>query len=380
MGGVLAALLVAGLACAQRGDGEPETRGLTLTRVATGLESPVHVAAPSGDPRLFVVEQPGRIRIVKDGQLLKRPFLDIRDRVRSGGERGLLSVAFHPDYARNGRLFVNYTDRSGDTRVERYQVSANPDRADPASGQLVLKVDQPYPNHNGGHILFAPDGMLWIGMGDGGAGGDPHNHAQNRSVLLGKMLRIDVDRGSPYAIPPDNPFADGRGGRPEIWAWGVRNPWRFAFDRPEKRLYIADVGQNQWEEINVVPADAPGLDYGWRRREGSHPYEADGDTTRGVMPVLEYSRRDGCSITGGHVYRGRALPELVGHYFYADYCQGWIRSFRLANGSASERREWRLPGVGSISSFGEDARGELYVVAHSGSVYRLERAPASSSR
>jgi len=371
-----AALLVAAPACARRGNSQTETPGLTLRRIVTGLESPVFVTAPPGDTRrLFVVEQAGRIRIVRDGQLVAEPFLDIRDRVKAGGERGLLSVAFHPDYARNGRLFVDYTDRNGDTRIDRFQVTHDPDRADPASGTRLLFIRQPYANHNGGLVMFGPDGMLWIGMGDGGSGGDPHDNGQNRNVLLGKLLRIDVDHGSPYAIPADNPFADGKNGRPEIWAWGLRNPWRFSFDASERKLYVADVGQWDWEEVDVVSDRTPGLDFGWRLREGLHPYPpGSSDSAHGVPPVLEYAHRDGCSITGGFVYRGTALPDLVGHYFYADYCQGWIRSFRMNGDQVTERREWRLPGVGSISSFGVDANGELYVVAYSGGgIYRLER-------
>jgi hypothetical protein len=371
---ILAALV--GVACARNGAGESQrTPGLTLTRVAQGLESPTYLTAPAGDPRLFVVEQPGRVRIVRDGRLVPRPFLDITDRVGWGGERGLLSVAFHPDYRRTGTLFVDYTDKAGDTHIERYQVSADSDVADPASARLLLKIDQPYPNHNGGLVLFGPDRMLWIGMGDGGSRGDPHDNAQNRRSLLGKLLRIDVDHGEPYAIPRDNPWADGRGGRPEIWAWGLRNPWRFAFDVADRRLYIADVGQNQWEEVDVVSADRPGLDFGWRRFEGRHGYRDDGAPSLDpVMPALEYPHREGCSITGGFVYRGRALPDLVGHYFYADYCRGWVRSFRFADGQITEPHEWSLPDVGEISSFGQDARGELYVLSGSGGVYRIDRA------
>jgi glucose/arabinose dehydrogenase len=289
-----------------------------------------------------------------------------------------LSVAFHPRYAENGLLYVNYTNRRGHTHVERYQVTSDPNRADTASAHRLLYVGQPYSNHNGGHIQFGPDGYLWIGMGDGGSANDPRGFAQNPRSHLGKMLRIDVDRGDPYAIPPDNPFADGRAALPEIWASGLRNPWRFAFDRTAGMLFIADVGQDRWEEVHVAPATSPGLNYGWNYMEGNHPLRSPSLFSPRRVPrekltpaVLEYGHGDGCSITGGFVYRGRRIPSLDGHYFYADYCQGWIRSFRYQGGSAVDRRRWDLPNVGGISSFGEDAEGELYVVAHTGTVYRI---------
>lgn len=256
---VLTAFALVPCACAAPPSAETWTavNGLRATVVAQGLEAPLFLTAPAGDPRLFVVEQPGRIRIVKSGRLLPVPFLDVSGRISAGGERGLLGLAFHPDYAKNGFFFVNFTDRNGDTHVERFHVGDHPDRADPASARLVLQVEQPFANHNGGMIAFAPDGMLWVGMGDGGSGGDPHGNGQNRRALLGKMLRLDVDRAAPYAIPPDNPYADGRDGRPEIWASGVRNPWRFSFDPRSHLVYIADVGQNQWEEVDVADARTP---------------------------------------------------------------------------------------------------------------------------
>ena len=347
-------------------------QGLALETIATGLEHPVHLTAPAGDPRLFVVEQPGRIRIIAGGRLLPRPFLDITNRVLDGGERGLLSVAFHPGYARNGFFYVNYTDRHGDTAIERYAVSRDPDLADRASAVRVLSIAQPYSNHNGGLVAFAPDGMLWIGTGDGGSGGDPHGNGQNPAALLGKLLRIDVDHGSPYAIPRDNPFASGRGGRPEIWATGMRNPWRFSFDRPSGLVYIADVGQNLWEEIDVAPITAAGLDYGWNRKEGLHDFRPVAhDRTALTPPALEYGHRDGCSVTGGLVYRGSALPALRGHYLFSDYCSGWIRSFRYAAGQATDLREWQGLNPGPVASFGEDARGEAYVVGYDGRIFRI---------
>jgi glucose/arabinose dehydrogenase len=349
--------------------------GIALVPFVQGLDQPLHLASVPGDPRLFVVEQAGRIRIIRDGRLVARPFLDIRDRVRSGGEQGLLSVAFHPRFAKNGWLYVDYTDRNGDTRIERYRTGPDPDAADPASAHLVLHIEQPYANHNGGLIAFGPDRMLWIGMGDGGSGGDPHGHAQDRQSLLGKMLRIDVDRGTPYAIPRDNPFVRG-GGRPEVWALGLRNPWRWAFDPPARLLYIADVGQDAWEEIDVVPQRAGGLDLGWNRFEGMHPYRGTAADRAGrVLPVAEYSHRDGCSITGGVVYRGAAIPRLRGHYVFADFCSGWIRSIRIDRGRVVERREWLRTGANSIASFGTDAAGELYAVSLAGAVLRVVPAP-----
>lgn len=347
--------------------------GARLEEVASGLSNPLYLTAPRSDPRLFVVEQPGRIRVVEDGRLLPAPFLDITDRVSSGGERGLLSVAFHPAYASNGYLYVDYTDRNGDTRIERYRVSADRNRADPASAKLVLFVKQPYSNHNGGLVVFGPDGKLYVGMGDGGSGGDPLGNGQNRGALLGKLLRLDVDAGDPYAVPRDNPFAGDARARGEVWALGMRNPWRFAFDREAGLLYVADVGQNQWEEVDVVPAGSGGLNYGWNTMEGTHCYRpAQGCSRTGlVIPVLEYDHGDGCSVTGGYVYRGSRIPALRGHYFYADYCGGWVRSFRYSGGAAADRRSWDFGSIGSVLSFGEDAAGELYVLSGNGRVYRM---------
>ena len=353
-----------------------EVAGIQLIQVASGLSSPVFFTAPAGDSRNFIVEQEGRIRILKGGTVLPTPFLDISDRLSSGGERGLLSMAFHPDYARNGYFYVNYTDNNGDTRIERYRVGASPDVADPASARLLLRVDQPYSNHNGGLVMFGPDGMLYIGMGDGGSGGDPQGHGQNRNSLLGKMLRIDVDRGDPYSIPASNPFATGGGAR-EIWAIGLRNPWRFSFDATAGLLIIADVGQNAWEEVHAAPVTAAGLNYGWNTMEGTHCYRSAMCLKTGLdIPILEYSHSDGCSITGGYVYRGRANPSLAGTYFYSDYCQGWIRSVKIVNGKATSPQKWTTPNVGSVSSFGLDSAGEMYVLTSGGKVYRIAASPA----
>jgi glucose/arabinose dehydrogenase len=364
-------------ACSSPDPGDPgETPGhanLRLQQVASGLQSPVYLTAPAADARLFVVEQPGRIRIVENGQLLPAPFLDITANVSSGGERGLLSVAFHPRYAQNGFLYVNYTDEGGNTRIERYRVSGDRNRADPASASPVLHVRQPYSNHNGGLVAFGPDGMLYIGMGDGGGGGDPQKAGQDPLQLLGKLLRIDVDAAQPYGTPADNPYAGRSGGRAEIWATGLRNPWRFSWDRTANLLYLADVGQNRLEEVNVVPASQAGVNYGWVVMEGSDCFEPRSGCQRTglALPVLEYTHDDGCSITGGFVYRGQAIPALRGHYLYADYCQGWVRSFRYANGQAADKRSYALENVGNISSFGEDSRGELYVISHRGTVHRI---------
>jgi glucose/arabinose dehydrogenase len=363
------------LACSAESDAatDPSDLQLGLEVVASGLSSPLHLTAPAGDARLFVVEQPGRIRIVSNGQLLAAPFLDATARISGGGERGLLAVAFDPAYASNGFFYVNYTDRGGDTVVERYKVGSDPNRADPTSAKRILFVNQPFSNHNGGHLLFGPDGMLYIGMGDGGSGGDPQGNGQNRGVLLGKLLRIDVSRGDPYTIPSDNPFVGQSGARGEVWAYGLRNPWRMAFDRTERTLYIADVGQNAIEEVDAVPAASAGLNYGWNRMEGAQCYGSSTcDRTGLTLPVLSYTHAGGaCSVTGGIVYRGGKLAEVQGHYFYADYCAGWVKSFRYANGQATDQRTWEVGNVGSVRSFGEDAAGEMYLLSSNGNVYRF---------
>ena len=345
---------------------------LRLEIVARGLNDPLYLTAPAGDARLFVVEQAGRIRIVKDGRLLPAPFLDLRGSVGAGGERGLLGMAFHPAYAKNGSFYVDYTDKRGDTRIKRFAVSSDPDVADAASAKQLLFIEQPYANHNGGLVMFGPDGMLYVGMGDGGSGGDPHGNGQKRSTLLGKLLRIDVDGGDPYAIPADNPFLGAAGARPEIWATGMRNPWRFAFDRVTGLLYVADVGQNLWEELDIVPAARAGLNYGWNVMEGAHCYAGTGcDTTGLVVPALEYDHSYGCAIIGGFVYRGRTSPALTGQYFFSDYCQAWLRSITYQNGRITARTVWSVPRIGQVLSFGEDAAGEIYVLSDNGSVYRI---------
>jgi hypothetical protein len=316
---------------------------------------------------VFVVEQQGVIRVVDNDALRPTPFLDIRSLVQSGGERGLLSMAFHPNYASNGLFYVDYTDTNGDTRVVRYRVSADPNVADAGSAQLVLMVDQPFANHNGGLVAFGPDGMLYVGMGDGGSGGDPLGHGQNTNTLLGALLRLDVDAADPYAVPADNPFGN------EIWAYGLRNPWRFAFDRVADMLYIADVGQSRFEEVNAVPATRAGVNYGWNIMEGGACFEPpSGCRTEGLeLPVLVYDHGEGCSIIGGFVYRGGRIAAARGHYFYSDFCTGFLRSFRLEAGAAVDHTEWDVGDLGAVLSFGEDAQGELYVLTGAGQVLRV---------
>lgn len=351
---------------------------LGIEEVASGLNQPVYLTAPNGDPRLFIVEQPGRLRVVENGKLLPKPFLDIANKVRSGGEQGFLSVAFHPQYRANGFLFVNYTDKKGDTRIERYTVSSDSSVADPRSAKLILTIDQRYSNHQGGLNLFGPDGMLYIGMGDGGSQGDPHGNGQNRNVLLGKLLRINVDRGDPYSVSTANPYANG-GGRGEIWALGLRNPWRFAFDRVSGHLYIADVGQDRYEEVNVVPMQKAGVNYGWNVMEGPACYRSSGCNQTGLQqPALSYTHENStCSVIGGSVYRGQKIPEIAGQYFYSDYCNSWLRSFGYADGKVTDRHEWPVGRLGSVVSFGEDSQGELYICTSSGRVYRIVKTPGN---
>jgi glucose/arabinose dehydrogenase len=352
---------------------------LTARLVVSGLSSPLNLQSAPGDrDRLYVVEQGGRIRIVRGGQLQSTPFLDLSGRISSGGEQGLLGLAFHPQFATNRRFFVNYTDRAGDTHVSEFQATSA-DQADPASERLLLFVAQPFANHNGGGLAFGRDGKLYIGLGDGGSGGDPLGNGQSLGTLLGKMLRIDVDSGTPYAIPSDNPFVGSPGALPEIWAYGLRNPFRFSFDRSNGDLYIGDVGQNRVEEIDVHPGTQPGgQNYGWNRTEGSQCYNPPNGCNRtGItFPVYEYGHGEGCAVTGGVVYRGCRMPDLAGTYFFGDYCSGFVRSFRLVNGQTTDVRDWTagLSGIDSVTSFGTDADGEVYVVDYDGEVYRLEPA------
>ncbi|MGQ9548116.1 MAG: PQQ-dependent sugar dehydrogenase [Roseiflexus sp.] len=344
---------------------------ISLQPLAEGFDRPLHIThAGDNSGRLFVVEQVGRIKIVRDGQVLPEPFLDITDRVGSrANEQGLLSVAFHPRYRENGWLFVNYTDHGGNTVVSRF--NATGDRADPVSEQVVLTIKQPFANHNGGLIVFGPDGMLYIGMGDGGGAGDPLGAGQDRSMLLGKILRINVDE-LPYTIPPDNPWADGVNGRQENWVIGVRNPWRFSFDRATGDLFVADVGQNRLEEVHLLRAgQIAGANLGWNVMEGNECFRRN-DCNRQAfdLPIDVYPHSLGCSITGGHVYRGAAFPSLQGVYVFGDFCSGRIWGLR-PSGTEWERIELLQADV-QIASFGEDEAGELYVAGHSnGVLYRI---------
>jgi glucose/arabinose dehydrogenase len=314
---------------------------------------------------LFIIEKVGRIRIFQDGQLLDFPYLNITDRVGSGGnEQGLLGLAFHPNYEVNGLFFVNYTDTNGDTVISRFRVTGDPNVADHTGETVLLRVGQPFRNHNGGVLAFGPDGYLYAGLGDGGSAGDPQGNGQRLDTLLGKILRLDVDSAEPYAIPSDNPFGN------EIWAYGLRNPWRISFDSQTGDLYIGDVGQNQWEEIDYLPAGTPGgVNFGWNYLEGTHPYE--GSPPQGaqlVPPVAEYSHGQGCSVTGGYVYRG-AMSEWNGIYLYADYCSGIV--WGLIRSDEGWQDQVLFSGVGRITSFGQDESGEVYLILDSGQILRL---------
>jgi uncharacterized protein (TIGR03437 family) len=373
--GTIAVFLSVLLGCAF-GQTTSDWPQLRFIKALSGLTLPVYAThAGDGSGRLFIVEQGGRIRIAKDGALLSQPFLDIQSRVSCCGERGLLSVAFPPGYSSKGHFYVNYTNTAGNTVVARYRITSNPDVADPASETILLTINQPYSNHNGGQLAFGPrDGYLYIGMGDGGSGGDPQNNAQTRSALLGKMLRIDVESGAaPYAIPPSNPFLNDAAYRQEIWATGVRNPWRFSFDRETGDLYIADVGQDKYEEVDFQPAaSVGGENYGWNVTEGLHCYlQTTCSTTGFTPPVAEYDHASGgCSVSGGFVYRGTRWPAAKGIYFYGDYCNGKVWGLRRA---ASQWQSNLLSTTGySISSFGEDQDGELYVANYAtGDIYLL---------
>jgi glucose/arabinose dehydrogenase len=330
--------------------------------------------SPDLSNRLFVVEQGGRIVILTGGQRNPSPFLDISELLSTGGERGLLGLAFHPRYSSNGRFFVNYTRaQDGATAIAEYRVSSNPDRGDPHE-TILLVIPQPYGNHNGGMLAFGPDALLHIGMGDGGSGGDPENRAQNPEELLGKILRIDVDGPSPYRIPPDNPFV-GQRGKPEIFALGLRNPWRFSFDRNTGELWAGDVGEHLWEEIDVIEK---GKNYGWRLLEGTHCFKPSTDcrlVPNLVAPRTEYHHEQGrCSVTGGYVYRGTRIPALQGTYLFGDYCSGEIWGYR--NGQTRLLLDTDL----QITSFGEDREGELYVVGYQGLIMKIvqksEKQPA----
>ena len=362
----LAAIVPAGAAAA----------GPHLVKVAQ-VATPVAIVAPKASKQLFVVSQPGKVFVMVGGKVRSTPFLDLTDRVTYGGERGLLGLAFHPDYAKNGRFFVNYTGAGGATTIAEFTRSG-PTTANRASARVLLTIAQPYENHNGGNLAFGPDGKLYIGMGDGGSGGDPQGNGQRLDTLLGKMLRIDVDAAKPYGIPAGNPFATTPGARPEIWAYGLRNPWRFSFDRVTGDLWTGDVGQGEFEEIDHARAGKAGLNYGWNTREGRHPFSG-GRTARGrtTDPVAEYAHAtEGCSVTGGFVYRGAAVAALRGRYVYGDFCSGRLWTLAAAGAAGAPREITAQLGVKvtGLSAFGEDSAGELYLAMNdSGGIYRFTK-------
>ena len=353
----------------------PDPTSYSWNLFASGFSRPLGMAAIYDNSNiLYVLEQEGVIRVVKDGILLSESFLDLRDRVGSRqNEQGLLGIALEPGYMENRHFYLNYTNKSGNTTISRFVANEGYLSANPASEQVILTQDQPYANHNGGNIVFGPDGFLYIGLGDGGSGGDPQGNAQNKDTLLGKMLRIAVSDQVGYAIPSDNPFANG-GGRGEIWAIGLRNPWRYSFDRSTGDLYIADVGQGDWEEINFLPNTAdPGANFGWDYREGSHPFEGTPPgTIEFIDPITEYDHSQGCSVTGGFVYRGQNFPEWNGIFLFGDYCSGNVWGLiPRSNGNWDSRLLFETQE--NISSFGEDFFGEIYLISHSGSIFKLEK-------
>ena len=372
MPAVCCALVWSGVMWAEATEGQTGPSEIRLIPVVTtGLEKPLFLThSGDGSGRLLVVEQGGKIKTIEGGKLLPVPFLDLADRVLAGGERGLLGLAFHPDYRHNGRFFVNYTRKDDGATVLAEFRSSGAAAATGQEEQVLMVVPQPFANHNGGMVAFGPDGYLYIGRGDGGSAGDPGNRAQNPQELLGKILRIDVDRGEPYGIPSDNPYVKD-GGRSEVYAIGMRNPWRFSFDRENGDLWVADVGQHKWEEIDRV---VRGGNYGWRVMEGRHCYHptTSCEVAGLIPPVAEYGHSEGrCSITGGYVYRGKLSPSLRGHYLFGDYCSGEVFGLKASERASDAGPEALLKTAFRISSFGEDEAGEVYLVDHGGGVYRL---------
>lgn len=346
---------------------------LRVEEVVTGLGAPVLLTSPPDDPRRFVVEQAGRVRLLQDGEL--STYLDLTDRVTAGGERGLLGLAFHPGFASNGRLFVHYSGEGGDTVLAEYAADPDAGTADAASERVLLTVEQPASNHNGGTVAFGPDGMLWLGLGDGGAAGDRFGNGQDPGTLLGTLLRVDVDGEQPYAIPADNPFADGEGGAPEVWGYGLRNPWRFTFH--DGQVLIGDVGQDAVEELDAAAVTAAGANFGWPVLEGPRCFQQEDCSPPEAYapPAASYTHEEtgGCSVIAGEVYAGSAAPALRGHWFYTDLCAGFLRSIRVEDGEVVEERDWTEQ-VGRLDgplSFGRDAAGELYVTTQDGRLLRL---------
>jgi hypothetical protein len=354
------------------------TRPLTLELVGTGFAQPLYLTAPPGDARMFVVERGGLVKVMKNGVTLQHPFIDVTPTIDVfGPERGMLSLAFHPRFAQNGFVFLAYTAYGGDIVVMRYRVpAATPDRADPGSAMEVIRILHPYAVHNGGQLAFGPDGMLYLSTGDGGTDGDSEGNAQNLESLLGKILRLDVDAATPYAIPRDNPFLRRPSARGEIWALGLRNPWRMTFDAHTGMLFVADVGEREREELNVVPANRGGYNFGWNVMEGSTCFGLNPDCALPgfTRPDLEYTHREPCtSVTGGFVYRGSTLPGHAGRYFFGDYCQGWIRSIRMDGDRIDEYVDWTIASRFGLQSFGIDGLGELYALYADGAIYRIGR-------
>jgi glucose/arabinose dehydrogenase len=353
----------------------PEGSGIRLRTLVEGLDAPVFAtSAQDGSGRLFIVEQGGRILVADAaGAVAPEPFLDITERVTSGGERGLLGLAFHPDFASNGRLFVDYT-RAEDGATVVSELRAEDERADPDSERVLLLIEQPFGNHNGGMIAFDAEGYLLVGMGDGGGGGDPLGSGQDRASLLGKLLRIEVDEGDPYAIPEGNVLAAEPGARPEIHALGLRNPWRFSVDRLTGDVWIGDVGQNAWEEISRLPAGESGLDFGWNEMEGPVCYQQGCDPSAHEPPVAAYPHDLGCSVVGGYVHRGERQQALSGTYLFGDYCEGTIWAADAEALAAGTAEPVVVAGLDApLVSFGEDEAGEILVVAHDGRVLVVEQ-------
>ncbi|MEM7287481.1 MAG: PQQ-dependent sugar dehydrogenase [Actinomycetota bacterium] len=342
----------------------PPLLGLDTEVVVSGLRQPVFVTGMPGTDLLLVIEREGVVRLIDDGAIVDEPFLDLRDRINSSSiEQGLLGLAFHPSFIDSGRFFAYWTQLDGDSRLAEFTL-VDGRRGDPESMQVVLDVEQPAERHNAGMIHFGPDGHLFLSLGDGGSGG---RTAQDTTNLLGTIVRLDVDGREPYEIPTDNPMGD------EMWAYGLRNPWRFSIDHEERLLYVADVGQDTFEEINVVSVDEPGHNFGWINMEGSLCFSGSCNGDGLTPPVLEYSHDEGCSVTGGHVYRGADIPELVGHYFYGDWCSGIVRTFRHADGQALDQQDWTadLDEIGEVTSFGVDDAGNLYTANWDGEIHRI---------
>jgi glucose/arabinose dehydrogenase len=369
--------LASGCSSADAGNGPPgEVPPLVAELVRGGFSHPLFVTAPSGDQtRLFVVERTGQIRIIKNGVLLAAPFLDITNKVNTGPEQGILGMALAPDYATSRMFMLHYVDPNLNVMLSRFHAPSATAVVADTTEQPLLSVPQPIGDHNGGMVAFGSDGYLYASIGDGGCCGDPNGHGQDRTELLGSILRLDVSGNGPYQIPPTNPWATHATFRHELWNYGLRNPWRFSFDRSTGDLYIGDVGDGSREEVDVVSHNsAGGENFGWRITEGLQCFNGGQCSTTGItMPVLDYGHGEGCAVMGGYVYRGAAIPALRGTYFYADFCAGWVRSFRWVGGAATEQREYpgMLPSGEQPNSFGEDAAGEIYITTENGRLYRV---------